>query len=104
MSDLFSSSSFEDAFKSFLAQRVSLLPKGRFLVDTACMDMKTREIYGYLIAYLEYRNLRGKKKSSLERFKKPLVIMGQSKWYRGVLDDLGLFIGLEEGQGIDLLK
>jgi hypothetical protein len=103
MSEMFGSSDFEKAFQSFLAQRVELKDEGKFLVETACMDPETRTIYGYLEAFLVYRNLKGTG-SNLEKFKKPLKTMGRAKWGRGVMDDLALFVGLGEGQGINLFK
>jgi hypothetical protein len=74
----------------FLSEKIGKSKRGDLLHRTACMDPKLREA----VALLDYlKEEHPERKEKYEKRQKLLTFVGQARWPRDVISDMGLFTG-----------
>jgi epoxyqueuosine reductase QueG len=80
----------------YLSQQVGR--KNKFLQDTACMDLETRETLA-IIEYIKVRHEDEETKKRMDRIIPFFELRGHARWPRDVLTDMGLLLGISGKTG-----
>lgn len=98
-----------DRQKTFVSQKIPKVEKKlmgiSILQEVACMSPKYRKVYGFIKAFKELTG-----NDRLDRFLKPIQILGLSQKIFSELSELGFKLGEEEGyeildlEGLGIIK